>query len=436
MARSCLMSWDARNGSWQKMYKGQRYFVTCGQLGCPATKQASYQAANVWWSAKVATLAPIVPTFRQLSPSVVERQTEDLQLERGETAALLRYGRDQLAQHKATGRIPVPAKIQYVESFATACAADQTIGHHRDKFLEGLRAKGKTGGQTYREIRKYLERITATAFLNESLPIGSITEKTIDDHFSWLGELDWQPGTKNKHLNIFRRFVRWAVERKLCENPRNLESVEHKYGSDEGPNEIKTFEGVSAVVDSLPMPQKLWAMLGLNCSMTQADLGALKWEQIDTKKWYLTRIREKTKKRKNSRKVTYKLWPETIALLKAMPTSEGLVFRTSSGEALYVVRPATDDKPETKKDLFSLYWRKDRMGVASPIPMGKFRSIGATALKKSETYRGFVEIYLAHGFSTTADKHYGKEADNPFFKALAFIRQTLFKAAKKKVKTK
>lgn len=39
-----------------KMYRGHRYAISCKVLGVPATKEASWQAANRWWEAKQAEL--------------------------------------------------------------------------------------------------------------------------------------------------------------------------------------------------------------------------------------------------------------------------------------------------------------------------------------------------------------------------------------------
>jgi hypothetical protein len=46
------MTWDRRNRRWRKLYKGQRYVVSCRQLDAPETKEESYQKANDWWIAK------------------------------------------------------------------------------------------------------------------------------------------------------------------------------------------------------------------------------------------------------------------------------------------------------------------------------------------------------------------------------------------------
>src|SRR5690348_5144685 len=48
------MTWDSRNRRWRKMHNGQRYVVSCQELGTLETKEGSYQQANRWWAAKKA----------------------------------------------------------------------------------------------------------------------------------------------------------------------------------------------------------------------------------------------------------------------------------------------------------------------------------------------------------------------------------------------
>jgi integrase len=56
MPRAYEMTWDQRNSRWRKLYKGERYVVSCRQLNALETKEGSYRAANSWWIAKKAEL--------------------------------------------------------------------------------------------------------------------------------------------------------------------------------------------------------------------------------------------------------------------------------------------------------------------------------------------------------------------------------------------
>src|SRR6516165_3860887 len=47
--RKYLMSWIGTQRRWMKMYRGKRYAVSCRQLGCEPTREASWREANAWW---------------------------------------------------------------------------------------------------------------------------------------------------------------------------------------------------------------------------------------------------------------------------------------------------------------------------------------------------------------------------------------------------
>ena len=49
MARKLLMTWVPAAKRWTKKYKGSMYAVSCKQLNCPDTKEASAAHANEWW---------------------------------------------------------------------------------------------------------------------------------------------------------------------------------------------------------------------------------------------------------------------------------------------------------------------------------------------------------------------------------------------------
>ena len=156
--------------------------------------------------------------------------------------------------------------------------------------------------------------------------------------------------------------------------------------------------------------------------MTAADFGETDWRQIDRKKWTLTRRRAKTGDNPRTPTVTYKLWPETIGELERLSHREGLLFLTSTEQPLYQTK-YKDDGGVAIKDLFSHHWQ--RLDGKPAIPLGKFRSVGATALKSDKMYRQYQDYFLAHASKTVGDQYYGAEVDGPFFEALEHIRRVL-----------
>jgi hypothetical protein len=56
MSRKQTMTWEKARSRWRKMFEGKVYTVSPKELGTPATKEASQDAANEWWEAKQAEL--------------------------------------------------------------------------------------------------------------------------------------------------------------------------------------------------------------------------------------------------------------------------------------------------------------------------------------------------------------------------------------------
>lgn len=298
-----------------------------------------------------------------------------------------------------------------------------TLAHQLAAFF--LQERQRLKPQSYKELRDHFELLSQ--HLGPQLDCSQFNEQTVNSHYLWLAGKTWSAAGKNKRLGFFRRFVSWLWTTKVLENvPRNLKLRTHRFKSASKP--IKKFVGVKGELDRLSDSHRLWALLGLNCGMTQADLGSLTWDMIDMKAGTLTRKRVKTEQESNVPVVTYRLFPETMKLLKSLAkrSGDGLVFTTSAGHRMYEVRyedSETGMSRALKKDLFSTYW--NRQTPKPKIPLGKYRSIAATALKRDNRFRSFVDYFLGHSPKEISDKHYSAEWDESFFEALDFIHKTV-----------
>ena len=54
--RTFAMTWIPKLRRWAKRYRGVQYTVSCRQLGCAETKEASWKLANEWWRGKKAEI--------------------------------------------------------------------------------------------------------------------------------------------------------------------------------------------------------------------------------------------------------------------------------------------------------------------------------------------------------------------------------------------
>lgn len=298
-------------------------------------------------------------------------------------------------------------------------ATNKTVGYQLERFLDEQRHRQKP--HTYKELARNLRRLLKTNVWAAETSVDSIDEQTVSRHYLWLVSQDFAPSRHNKLLGFFRRFVEWLWGNGfLADRPRNLKRRDHRKKIKHRDIRRHAPEKVKKTVESLPWPYNLWALLGLNCGMTERDLGMTEWRQINQKQWTLTRRRGKLEDNPKAPTVTYKLWPETIAELKRLPHRSGLLFITSTGQPYYETKFG-DNNEASIKDLFSTYWR--RIEPKPDIALGSFRSIGATGLKSDKLFAQYKDYFLANVPSGIADRHYSAESDEPFFEALDHIRR-------------
>jgi integrase len=440
------------------MWKGRRYRVSCDDLRSPRTKEESFRAANAWWEKKVAQLT-LQTLERQQAEQLAEIQSKmdwaaqrqpELLPHLEETKERILANPDEpvleddetIHENLAVARlmgIEVPPTLDPIflrhffgnrriwqERFAThkQTEANKTIGYQLERFLAEQRTRQRP--RTHQEVAKFLRQTLGTEVWAKETSVESVDEQTVERFYGWLVGQHLDAGRHNKLLSFFRRFVGWLDTTGMIERaPKNLKRRDHRKRA--GHKEVKTYDGVRKVVEALPMPYRLWALLGLNCGMTQADLGQTTWEQVDQESWTLTRRRAKTGENPKTPTVRYKLWAETIEALKTLTTRKGLLFLTDTGRPLWEAR-YREDGSVAVKDLFGSYWQG--LDPKPTIPIKAFRSIAASTLKHDTHYRGFVEYYLAHTPSSVADQNYAAESDQPFYEALRFIRKELGFGAK------
>ena len=65
MARKLAMTWIPAQRRWIKKHRGKMYAVSCRQLGCAETKDAS-AAANAWWESRFREIEAAPPTEEEL----------------------------------------------------------------------------------------------------------------------------------------------------------------------------------------------------------------------------------------------------------------------------------------------------------------------------------------------------------------------------------
>jgi len=443
--------------------------VSCEELGVPRSKQDSFQAANIWWRQKLAEIQrssleanqseALKDIEKKISYAAAHAPRLLPDLKRAKKAVLAAEPGDRVLPDQDVINeniriaelfgISVPKTLDpmvsqhffgdrriWEERLEGACliGKERTIGHCTETFLNEIQPKLRP--KSFKEIYDYLYcLVDKSGIWTRTTDVAVINEDTVSNHYLWLDSRHYSVTAHNHRMGHFRRFVYWLwVRRKLADLPRNLRSNDHKKEKEH--REIARYDSplVRETIAELPSPIQLWALLGLNCGMTNADLGALDWSQINQRSWILTRRRVKTGKNPKVPTVKYKLWPEVIERLQALlPQKSGLVFTTLSDGPMYHTRFVEGEATKKAKvtDNFAQRWAEIK--PRPRIPLSHFKKVSATALKSDNRFARFTDYFLGHTPKTIADQHYGPESDEPFFEALEFVHDRIFKTASEEV---
>lgn len=474
------MSWEpAPACRWVKMYRGVRYRVSCSDLHLPPSqcnKEDSYLHANNWWIRKRAEIdgeelryantvldadgvltTPKLDALREL-----QAQIDFAQFFRPEELPALNAVKERLDAHKPHDidaplphpddeivaknleafttifgvELPADADRTAIKAFfgRSAMWADRlkyspaksagkaTIGTLAEKWLTLKASSVKPG--THRELPQFV-REWLTAIHPDAEP-KTIDEAAVGKVYQFTKDLKISPIGKFKRWARFKEFVSWLWSENFVELPRNLKARYFKFPK--GTKAVKTYDlaEVQKVVDGLPERTRLYALLGLNCGMTNIDMAFLRHDMVDWKAGTLTRKRVKTEGHKDVPTVTYKLWPTTLVLLKKWRSNHPeLVLLTKTGTPLYTER--FKGGKAIIGDLIGKQWRRQKVS----IPLKAFRSIGATVIESHENYGRYKEFFLGHSPKSLASKHYAPPSIELFAKILDWLHGQIWAKAKK-----
>lgn len=435
--RKFQMNWDGKNFQWRKMFKGKVFRVACSDLDLPRelwNKNDSYQRANEWWEKKRGNVPALTEIDRRIDwasqndPNVLPELVDAKK--RGETddASQAEFLKEFLTKQGWTIPENAPPELVQVvlgntriwqDRYAreATVASENTIGKALDEFLAILSKKGKP--KTFKETREFTNSLRQLGgILTERMDCKQLNEVRVTKVYQHLDSLPLADITKKKRWLHFRRFVRFLFEQGKIELPRNIASKLLTFTTKT--KAVKEFPAVVVQTELAALPKLLrcWALLGLNCGMTNADIGNLKVTQIA--KGYLTRKRVKTEGSEDVPTVTYALWPETTILLDEFKSDGEYWFLSQGGTPLISSR--VEDGKAKIKDLVGLRWK--RYGKAT-ILLKQYRSIAATALESHEHFGRYVSHFLGHSAKSIKDKHYAAPSQKLFDKALDWLRKQL-----------
>lgn len=437
MPRLNSMSWDKGRGNrWRKWYKGVLHVVTCEELGAPESRERSCSAANAWWGRKKAEIDLDVP------PHPMQPVLDEL----GRRKAWADGQGDRELSESIAGQIREAARQEEPDSWddvqylggtpearwiwqdrlgnAPAVQGGRTVGEHAGKFLEGRRARNRAGLLSASQVS--LDELALGAFtswLGPSTPIDRIDAAKWEAWFLHVLASEISPSYKKRRWWTSRMFVSWLVELGLIVAPPNLMSKRFNFGSDLGEVEVMTVDEVRRLVSEAPGQLKLHLLLMLNCGMTQIDIRSLKPSEVDWERGRITRKRTKTKRIKAVPTVCYKLWPETLRLLREFGHRDGdHALLTESGRP-WVRDGIKADGKRSKTDAIKSNFVHLARRLKIETPMKLLRKTSATLLANSPEFGHLHALFLGHSPRSVADRHYVKTSETVLDDALDWLGQ-------------
>lgn len=450
------------------MYKGERHRVTCKELGAATwTKEGSGKLADDWWRRKLAELrgGALPPEVVEVQQVVGTHRVQGLRdlVEKGRAAAamldVLERAAGEVVPPTVVGTNPdghavavmpdaddgaallmkgeLPADA-IAAGFPVADAAqrlrdvrhdaakldvgpgrkDNTVRGWGERWLVLL--KGEMKPVSFAEIRDFVGHLAGK--IGTGLDVSKINEQTVQVVYLWLRDGGLSDGRKKKFWGFFRRFVRYLWGLKLVEMPRNLDGYTFTVSAKKVPT--YPLSKVRTVLDDLKPRLRLYALLGLNCGFTNSDIGRLRKDEVDLSSGRIIRKRGKTSDHDNVPTVSYRLWPETLELLREC-WSDHPVFALTSMDNTPLWEQRMGDKDDTaKKDMVAQQFKRAECGLT----LKAFRKIGATLIEGHATYGRYVSHYLGHSPKTVADKHYAAPSAALFDKVMTWLRSQIFTA--------
>ena len=310
------------------------------------------------------------------------------------------------------------------EQWSDRLAMQRRKGRHTKDSIEALveafllekRARvsaGTLSAGRYDPLRVHLHHLRD--WLGGSFPVSSITSKVVKDyHTEILGGVEtkrWSAHYGHDRMAAFKSFVRWLWRTEAIEQlPRILDSKNEdlKIGKRLANPTIFTIQEIKTLLDKATDRTKLYLLLMLNTGMTQKDISDLRPDEVNWKRGTITRKRSKTARHESVPTVTYRLWKETLRLLKK-ESAEGAttVLVNDAGGHLKVESLDANGKLCKIDNIVSAFSRlKREVGIKKPLKL--IRKTSATLLKSGKQFSGVEAVFLGHAPRSVADRHYAQ----------------------------
>lgn len=236
----------------------------------------------------------------------------------------------------------------------------------------------------------------------------------------------------NDLMVILKGFVRDLDEDGIIEAPKKIYNKRaFQIRRPKTTNKTVPIEDIRIILESAEVEErtKLFVLLALNSGMYQKDISSLRQDEVDWLTGRIVRKRTKTRDCDNVPEAGYKLWNQTLTLLKKYraPESNELVLLNRYGEPLRKIRlvEGETEGETTKSDAITTSWKRALKKVGMKHPFSKLRKTSADLIHNEMKYREFTSLFLCHAPRTIAEIYYCNEGATILDEAIIWLGEKL-----------
>jgi hypothetical protein len=435
-----LMTWVPARHRWAKNYKGKPYAVTCKALGVPRSsdpekdRDASRDAANAWWVAKQSQLEAEVESGAE------ERRAANDQAYLAATGELIRRGVAAGLDPSAVVRLAMTTDAQEIANPRPKSKPreNRTVAHWKERWLAKQSTKVEAGKIDHGRHAAYSTEMGYLArWLGEGFEIDALTGAKLEEFQLHLLALVAKRAKEGKPhgmagdyghgiLQTTKQFVRWLAGQGLIPLPLNIDDRDLSLPKTKKEVEVFEVEELRTLLAEAKARKEkfyLWLLLMLNIGGYANDISEISTLEVDLEKGIVKRPRSKTP---NGPKSVYRLWPETLELLRKYkataeypaPRGGNRLLLTSKDKPL-----VAEGRTDNVRSAYMFLIRKAKLECKKPLM--DLRKTGASMLARHKVYRYYVPYFLGHSPRSMSDKSYVKPPLKDFFKALRWLRKKL-----------
>lgn len=277
-----------------------------------------------------------------------------------------------------------------LEVMQRATPSDKALKTLVERFINNKKAAAAAGElSTARVYALQLHLNDFAEWFGHGSPVDEITGRILSDYrlhlLKKVESMQWSRNTANDRLVTVRSFVRWLWQiEAIPQLPRIMDGRTKALNIGTSSSEIKVFtkQEITKLLNESSDRTKLYILLMLNCGMTQKDIADLQHSEFDWDAGRIIRKRSKTRKHGTVPEVNYKLWPETVRLLKQERSRgrKGTVLLNANGQPLLAEEVTASGKYKKNDNIKSAFYRLQKKTKIKK-PLKSLKKTSATLIR-------------------------------------------------------